>query len=148
MEIILLEDVKNLGYKDDIVEVKAGYGRNYLIPQKMAIIANATNRKVLAENVRQASHKADKVRQDAQNIADAIGDTVFQVSAKVGESGKIFGAVTPLQIADVLKEKGFEVDRRRISLEGDVKTLGNYVALLDLHKEVKHRVNFEVVAAE
>lgn len=148
MEVILKEDIKGLGYKNDLVNVKPGYGRNFLIPRGFAIIASTSNKKVMAENVKQASHKADKLKQDAQDIANGIGDTVLKIPAKVGESGRIFGAVTTLQISDALKEKGFTVDRKQISFNSEVKTVGDYVAELDLHREVKHNVNFTVVAAE
>lgn len=147
MDIILKTDITGLGYKNDIVSVKPGYGRNYLIPQGFAMLATDSNKKVVAENIRQASHKAEKIKNDAQAIADQIGDMVITIPAKAGESGKIFGRVTSIQIADALREKGFEVDRKKITIE-DVKTLGNYEATLDLHKEVKHKVNVEVVAAE
>ncbi|SDJ79036.1 large subunit ribosomal protein L9 [Catalinimonas alkaloidigena] len=146
MEVILKDDIKGLGYKNDVVTVKPGYGRNYLIPQGLAILANKSNRKVLEENMKQAAHKADKIRKDAEDIATAIGETKLQIPAKVGESGKIFGAVTPLQIADALKEKGYEVDRRKISFDSEVKSLGEYTATLLLHRDVHHTLNFEVVA--
>lgn len=147
MELILKEDIAGLGYKNDLVTVKPGYGRNYLIPQGFAMIASESNKKVLAENIRQAAHKADKIRKNAQDLAEAVGETVLEIPAKVGESGKIFGKVTTLQIADALKAKGFAVDRKKISFESEVKTEGSYVAILDLHKEVKHRVNFNVVGS-
>lgn len=146
MEVILKEDIKGLGYKNDLVDVKPGYGRNYLIPRGFAVIASEANKKVMAENIKQASHKAEKLKQDAQAIADGIGDLVLEIPAKVGESGRIFGAVTTLQISDALKEKGFEVDRKQISFRSEVKTVGEYVAELDLHREVKHEVNFKVIA--
>lgn len=146
MEVILKEDIKGLGYKNDLVDVKPGYGRNYLIPRGFAVIASEANKKVMAENIKQASHKAEKLKQDAQAIADGIGDLVLEIPAKVGESGRIFGAVTTLQISDALKEKGFEVDRKQISFKSEVKTVGEYVAELDLHREVKHDVNFKVIA--
>ena len=146
MEIILKEDIKGLGYKNDLVTVKPGYGRNFLIPRGFAVIASTSNKKVMAENVKQASHKADKLKQDAQDIANGIGDLVLEIPAKVGESGRIFGAVTTLQISDALKEKGFSVDRKQISFKSEVKSVGEYVAELDLHREVKHEVNFKVVA--
>ncbi len=145
MEIILKEDIKGLGYKNDIVNVKPGYGRNYLIPQGFAQVANAANKKVAAENVKQASHKADKIRKDAEDKAASIGDLVLEIPAKVGESGKIFGAVTTLQVAEALKNKGFDIDRKRISLNSDIKSLGDYTAEIDLHKEVKHEVTIRVV---
>ena len=146
MDIILKEDIKGVGFKNDIVSVKPGFGRNYLIPQGFAILATPSNRKVVAENLRQASHKADKIRQDASNLAESIGEITLEIKAKAGEAGKIFGAVTTLQISDALKLNGFEVDRKRISFEGEVKHLGEYHAVLQLHKEVQHRVKFNVVA--
>jgi large subunit ribosomal protein L9 len=145
MEVILKQDIKGLGYKNDVINVKPGYGRNYLIPQGFAIIANASNKKVIEENIRQAAHKAEKVKNDAQALADRIGDLVLEIGAKVGESGKIFGAITTLQISDALRVKGFEIDRKNITLPQDVKEVGEYVALLDLHKEVKKEVTFKVV---
>lgn len=123
MEVILKDDVKNLGYKNDIVTVKPGYGRNYLLPQGLAILADKTNKKIVAENVRQAAHKAEKVKTDAQNIANQIGDLVLDIPAKVGESGKIFGRVTTLQLAEALKARGVEVDRKRISFDQEPSTL-------------------------
>lgn len=146
MEVILKEDIQGLGYKNDAVTVKPGYARNYLIPKGQAIVATNSNKKMVAENVRQAAHKAEKIKQDAQAIADAIGDSVLKISAKVGENGKIFGAVTTLQISDALKTKGFEVDRKRISFKDQVKTVGEYEVVVNLHKEVQHDVKFEVVA--
>ena len=146
MEIILKDDVKGLGFKNDIVNVKPGYGRNYLIPQGIAVIADKSNKKVVAENIRQASHKAEKVKMDAQAIADQIGDTVIELRAKVGESGKIFGAVTTTQFSDALRARGIEVDRKKISFDQEVKSAGEYTASIALHKEVKHTVRFNVVA--
>lgn len=146
MEVILKQDVQNLGYKDDIVNVKPGYGRNYLIPKGFAILANESNRKMVEENVRQASHKAEKVKNDALELAEKIGDLVLEVGAKVGESGKIFGAITTLQISDALKEKGIEIDRKKISFNSDVKAVGSYAVTIDLHKEVKKEVPFNVVS--
>ena len=145
MEVILKDDIKNLGYKDDIVNVKPGYGRNYLIPQGLAVIASPSNRKMAEENTRQASHKAEKLKNDAQAIADKMGELTLEIPAKAGESGKIFGAVTTLQVADVLKEKGFEVDRRKIDFNQDIKNLGEYTAEIDLHKEVKKEITIKVV---
>jgi large subunit ribosomal protein L9 len=146
MEVILKQDIQGLGYKNDIVRVKAGYGRNYLIPQGFAILANTSNRKMIEENIRQASHKAEKIKNDALELADSIGDIVLEIGAKVGESGKIFGAITTLQISDTLKEKGFEIDRKKISFNTQVKEVGEYVTILDLHKEVKKEVTFKVVS--
>lgn len=146
MEVILKDDVKGLGYKNDTVTVKPGYGRNYLIPQGLAVIASVSNKKVVAENVRQAAHKAEKIQNDAQELANSIGDTTLEIPAKVGETGKIFGSVTTNQLSEALKAKGFDVDRKRISFDQDVKTAGEYTATLNLHKEVKHQVRFNVVA--
>jgi len=146
MDVILTQDVKGLGYKDDTVSVKPGYGRNFLIPRGIAIIANTSNRKRIEENIRQASHKAEKLKNDAEALAEKIGDVVLKIPAKAGESGKIFGAITTLQIADALKAKGFNIDRKQVTFQGDVKTIGEYTALLDLHKEVKKEVSFIVEA--
>ena len=146
MEIILKEDVKGLGYKDDIVDVRPGYAQNYLIPQGFAIAASSSNRKVRDENIRQASHKATKMKQDAEQLAENIGDMKLTLSTKAGESGKIFGAITPLQIADLLTEKGYNIERKKISLPNSVKELGEYDVELDLHKEVKHTIKVEVIA--
>jgi large subunit ribosomal protein L9 len=146
MEIILKEDVSGLGYKNDQVKVKDGYGRNFLIPRGMAILATESNKKIVAENIKQAAHKAEKIKSAALAVAEQVGDQVLTIVTKAGESGKIFGAVTTLQISEALKEKGVEVDRKKIVLKGDVKMLGNYTAVLDLHKEVKKEVAFTVVA--
>jgi len=147
MEIILKDDVKGLGYKNDLVTVKPGYGRNYLLPQGLAMLADKSAKKIVAENVRQAAHKAEKVKADAQAVADQIGAQVFELPAKVGETGKIFGRVTTLQLADALKAKGIDVDRKRLSFDQEPSTAGDYTATFNLHKEVKHTVNFRVVAA-
>ena len=146
MEVILKEDVKGLGYKNDTIAVKGGYGRNYLIPKGVAIVASESNKKMIAENVKQASHKAEKIKNDAEAVAKSIGEINIEIGAKVGEKGKIFGAITPLQISDALKEKGFEIDRRDIKIIGSVKEIGEYTAVLDLHKEVKNEIGFTVVA--
>ncbi|MGK7392669.1 MAG: 50S ribosomal protein L9 [Candidatus Cyclobacteriaceae bacterium M2_1C_046] len=145
MDVILTQDIKGLGYKNDIVNVKPGYGRNYLIPQGFAKIANESNKKHALEITRQASHKAEKLRKDAEEVANKIGDLTLEISTKAGESGKIFGAITPLQIADALKAKGFDIDRRKISLNQDIKQLGEYTASLDLHRDVQHEITVKVV---
>ena len=147
MEIILKQDIDKVGYKDELVNVKDGYARNYLIPQGMAVVASSSNKKVWEENVRQAAHKAAKIKKDAEELAEKIGDNVFQVKAKTGESGKIFGKVTSLQIADSMKEKGFDVDRRKITINEEIKSLGSYTATIELHKEVKKDVSVEVIEA-
>ena len=146
MEIILKDDVKGLGYKNDTVTVKSGYGRNFLLPQGLAMLADKTNKKITAENVRQAAHKADKIQGDAQAIADQIGNMVLDLAAKVGESGKIFGRVTTLQLAEALKAKGIDLDRKRLSFDQEPSVTGDYTATANLHKEVKHTIKFRVVA--
>ena len=146
MEVILTQNIQGLGYKNDTVSVKPGYGRNYLIPQGFAIIANNSNKKKIEENIKQAAHKAEKIKNDAIALSEKIGEVTLKVGAKVGESGKIFGAVTTLQISDLLAEKGIEIDRKLISFPVKPKEVGEYIALLDLHKEVKHEVKFEVVS--
>jgi large subunit ribosomal protein L9 len=145
MEIILKQDVQGLGYKNDVVKVKPGYGRNFLIPNGVALIANEANKKLIAENTRQASHKAAKVKQDATALTEKIGELTIEIKTKAGESGKIFGAVTALQIADVLKAKGFDIDRKKVILKETPKQLGTYHVTLDLHKEVKHEITVNVV---
>ncbi len=146
MEIILKEDIKNLGYKNDIVEVKPGYGRNYLIPKGMAIMATDSSKKIVSENVKQAAHKAEKIKTDALTIAQKLAGVTLEVKAKVGETGKIFGAVTSLQISDLLKDKGFAIDRKKITFKSEVKEVGEYALVVDLHKEVKVDMKFTVVA--
>ena len=145
MEVILKQDVTGLGYKNDIVKVKAGYGNNYLIPNGFALIANESNKRLINENVRQAAHKAAKVKQDAEALAAKVGDLSLDIKTKAGESGKIFGAVTALQIADALKAKGLDIDRKKVILKESPKQLGAYKVTLDLHKEVKHEITVNVV---
>lgn len=146
MELILKQDVSGLGYKNDIVKVKAGYGNNFLIPNGIAMIATDSNKRLVQENIRQAAHKASKIKQDAEALAAKIGELTVQLGAKAGESGKIFGAVTALQIADALKAKGFDIDRKKVVLKESPKQIGTYNVLLDLHKEVKHEIKVNVVA--
>ncbi|MFZ5972458.1 MAG: 50S ribosomal protein L9 [Bacteroidota bacterium] len=145
MEVILKQDVQGLGYKNDTVKVKAGYGRNFLIPNGVAIIANDSNKRKVAEDIRQASHKAAKIKQDAEALAQKIGNLTVEIKTKAGESGKIFGAVTALQIADALKAKGFDIDRKKVVMKESPKQLGTYSVSLDLHKEVKHTISVSVV---
>ncbi|MCB0496479.1 MAG: 50S ribosomal protein L9 [Cyclobacteriaceae bacterium] len=146
MEIILKQDIPGLGYKYDTVKVKPGYGRNFLIPQGFAILANDSNRKMMEENIKQASHKAEKLKADAEELAGKLQALSVKIGTKAGENGKIFGAVTSNQLAEVFKDSGFDVDRRRISFKGDIKTVGEYEAVVDLHREVKASINFTVVA--
>ncbi|MBL7871330.1 MAG: 50S ribosomal protein L9 [Cyclobacteriaceae bacterium] len=146
MEVILKQDVSGLGYKNDTVKVKPGYGRNFLIPTGVAIIANDSNKRLIAENIRQAAHKAAKLKQDAEGLAAKIGELTVEIKTKAGESGKIFGAVTAVQVAEILKSKGFEVDRKKVHFKEQPKQLGTYTVTLDLHKEVKHTLSVNVVA--
>ncbi len=146
MEVILLEDMLTLGYKDDIVNVKKGYARNYLIPQGKAIIATESAKKVLAENLKQRAHKLEQIKNEAQALADKMEGVSLTIGAKVSSTGTIFGSVTNIQIADALLEKGFEVERKLISIKGQVKEVGNYEAVAKLHKEVLVEIPFEVVA--
>ena len=146
MELILKQDIKNLGEKDDVVNVKPGYGRNFLIPKGFAAMATISAKKVLAENLKQAAFKQDKIKKDADAIAARLEGVKLTIGAKAGESGKIFGSVNTIQIADALKKEGFDVDRRRITFEVEPKFVGEYIANLNLHKEVKVQVPFEVVA--
>jgi large subunit ribosomal protein L9 len=146
MEVILKQDMQGLGYKNDLIKVRDGYGRNYLIPNGIALLATDSNKRMMEENTKQAAHKAEKIKTAATELAAKIGDTVIEIRTKAGETGKIFGAVTALQVSDALKVKGFEVDRRKIAFKTQPKDLGTYTALLDLHKEVKHEINVNVVA--
>lgn len=146
MDVILKQDIKGLGYKNDTVSVKPGYGRNYLIPQGFAIIANNSNRKHIDENIRQAAHKAEKIKKDAEEIAKKIGDLTIELNTKAGESGKIFGAITPNQVAEALRDRGYDIDRRKISFNQEIKELGDYTASLDLHRDIQHEINIKVVA--
>ena len=145
MEIILLTDIANLGHKDDIVDVKQGYGRNYLIPQGYAILATPSARKVVAENLRQRAHKEAKLKAEAEAIAAQLAEVKLTIGAKTSSTGKIFGSVNSIMISESLKEKGFDIDRKKIMLK-DVKEIGSYTALIKLHREVKVDVEFEVVS--
>ena len=148
MEVILKQDLANLGFANDIVNVKNGYANNYLIPQGLAVQATQTNRKILAENLRQRAFKEDKIRQDAQLIANQLEGVNLRIGAKASTTGKIFGSVNNIQIAEALKEqKGIEIDRRKIAIDGEaVKEVGSYKAKINLHKEVRVLIDFEVVA--
>ena len=145
MEIILKEDIQNLGYKNDIVKVKHGYGRNYLIPQGKAVIATESAKKILAENERQRAHKLAKIKADAEALAAKLNGIKLTLTAKVNEDGTIFGGVGAAQVAEALAAKGFEIDRKIIAAE-TVKAVGQYTAVINLHKEVKAEVTFEVAA--
>lgn len=144
MKVILKDYVKGLGEKNDIVVVKNGYGRNYLIPQGLATIATTSAVKMAEENVRQAAHKQEKIKTDAQGIADKLEGMKLTIATKAGSNGKIFGSVTTIQIAAALADKGFDIDRRKITTS-DIKMLGDFKATLDLHKEVSAEIDIEVV---
>ena len=145
-KIILKEDVQNLGYKDDVVEVKDGYGRNYLIPQGKAVIANSSNLKQLEENQRQRAHKLAKIKADAEAVAASLADVALTIGAKASATGTIFGSVNNIQIAEALEKLGHNIDRKIIVLKESVKELGKYTAKINLHKEVSVEIPFEVVA--
>jgi large subunit ribosomal protein L9 len=146
MEVILKTDIKGLGYKNDLVPVKAGYGRNYLIPQGFAVLATDSNRRILAENIKQAAHKAEKIKTEAETLSAKLAETILQIKAKIGESGKLFGKVTTLQISDALSAQGINIDRKKISINMPVQSAGEFEAEVDLHREVKQNVKFVVVA--
>ena len=148
MQIILKEDVQGLGYKDDVVEVKDGYGRNYLIPQGKAVIATPSARKVHAAPQRQRAHHLAKIKADAEALAAALATVELTIPAKVSETGTIYGSVNNVQIAEELEKLGHNVDRRVITINTPVKEVGKYTATAKLHKEVSVDINFEVVAAE
>jgi large subunit ribosomal protein L9 len=147
MDIILKQDVNGLGDKGEIVSVKDGYARNFLIPQGYAILATPSAKKVHEENTRQRAHKEEKIKQEAEEVANSLSGVSLTIGAKTSSSGKIFGSVNTIQIAEALKEKGFDIDRKNISIEGDlVKEVGKYKAQIKLHKEVKAEIDFEIVA--
>lgn len=146
MEVILLQDVKKLGQKDDIVNVKDGYGRNFLIPQGYAIAATPSAKKMHQENLRQRAHKEEKIKLAAQETAQSLAGLNLVVGTKASSKGKIFGSVNTIQIAEALKEKGFEIDRKSITLPDEqIKEIGKYKAVIKLHRDVKVEIDFEVV---
>jgi large subunit ribosomal protein L9 len=148
MEVILKQDVPKLGYTNEKVNVKPGYARNFLIPQGIAILATETNKKILAENLKQKAFKADKVLNEAEELAKGLKDLTVKIGAKAAESGKIFGSVNAIQIAQALKDQfKFDIDRKKIHVDGEhIKELGTYKARIILHKEVQLDINFEVFA--
>lgn len=145
MKIILKENMKNLGHQGDVVEVKNGYANNYLFPRSLAVMATASNIKIQDENNRQGVLKREKMKTDALALAEQLKEMSIVIGTKAGANGKIFGSITPLQISQVLKTKGFEIDRRKIEIN-DVKMLGNYTAILNLHRDVTVEVAVEVIA--
>ena len=146
MEIILKQDVANLGYKDEIVKVKNGYANNYLLPKGMAIIATPVNKKIHAENLRQRAHKEEALRKNAETQQAALNGETVKIIVKVGENGQLFGGVNNIMVAEALKEQhNYDVDRKNIVVE-TIKTVGNYTAKVNVYKEIKAELNLEVVA--
>jgi len=148
MEVILTQDVPNLGYANDKVNVKPGYARNYLLPKSLAILATGTNKKILAENLKQKAHKESKIRDESESMAEKLKDITVKIGAKAAESGKIFGSVNAIQIAGALKDQfKIDIDRKKIHVDGEhIKELGNYKARIQLHKDVQVEISFEVFA--
>lgn len=147
MEIILKQDVERLGSADDIVTVKDGYAQNFLIPKKKAIVATPTAKKILAENIKQRAHKEAKLKDEALKIAEKLANKKISIGAKTSSLGKIFGSVNTIQLAEAINKKGFEIERKQISLpEDSIKEVGTYTAKIKLHKEVIIELEFEVVA--
>jgi len=144
MEVILTQPVRNLGETDDLVKVKDGYGRNYLLPQGLAIMATQGNRKAVEEKKRQAAHKQDRLRSQAQEIADRLANHKLVIETLAGADGKLFGAVTTIMVANKLNDAGFDLDRRNIVI-GDIRHTGEFTAQIHLHREVKASVAIEVV---
>ncbi|MCQ2337270.1 MAG: 50S ribosomal protein L9 [Paludibacteraceae bacterium] len=146
MKVILKEDIHGLGYKDDVVTVKDGYGRNYLIPQQKAVLATESAMKVIAENLKQRAHKLAKIKADAEELAAKINGTTLQLGTKASSTGKVFGSVTSLQIAEAFEKQGLNIDKRTIVLKEPIKELGTFNVAVKLHKEVTAEVTIEVVA--
>lgn len=149
MEIILKQDVNKLGYKDEIVKVKDGYANNYLIPQGYAMVATPSNKKILAENLKQRAFKEAKIKQDAEAYAETLNKVEgLKIAAKASESGKIFGSVNTIQIADAIKAQfDIDVDRKKISIVGDaIKEIGTHKVVVSVYKEIKSEITFEVYA--
>jgi large subunit ribosomal protein L9 len=148
MEVILKQDVPNVGYANDKLNVKPGYARNYLIPKGLAILATESNKKILAEDLKQKAHKAEKIKMSAEELAKSLKDITVKIGAKAAESGRIFGSVNALQIAQALKDQfNFDVDRKKIHVDQEhIKELGSYKARINLHKEIQIEINFEVFA--
>lgn len=148
MEVILKEDVINLGYKDDIVNVKRGYGRNYLIPTGKAVIATDSARKVLAENLRQRAHKLAQIKAEAEALCEKINGITLTIATKTSSTGTIFGSVNSIQIAEELAKLGYEIDRKTIVIKDAIKEIGEYTVQVRLHKEVVATVNLNVITEE
>ncbi len=148
MEIILIEDVKNIGHKNDTIKVKDGYARNYLIPKKLAVMATESNKKITAENLKQKSFSENRIKNEAVALAEKLKNITVNIGAKVGTSGKIFGSINAIQISEAIKKQfNYDIDRKKITVDGEnIKEVGNYSATIELHREVSIVVNFEVIA--
>lgn len=147
MQIILKQDIPNLGYKDDLVVVKDGYGRNFLIPQGLAVIANEPNKKMRAENLKQRAHKEERIKKEAEEMRAKLEDVTLTIGAKTSSTGKIFGSVNNIQLSEALRKEGHEVDRKNILVKGDaIKEVGEYKAKIKLHKEVEFDLPFVVIS--
>ncbi len=148
MEIILKQDIHKLGYANDIVKVKKGYARNYLIPKGYAILATETNRKILAENIKQKTFREEKIRKEAETLAKALSNTMVKIGAKVAKNGKIFGSVNNIQVADAIKKQfNYTIDRKKIQIDSEsIKEIGIYTAKVHLYKDITVNISFEVVA--
>lgn len=147
MKVILKKDIADLGYTNDLIEVKNGYGRNYLIPQGLAILATESSQKVRAEDLKQKAFKEEKIKKEAEVLAKAIDGITVKIGAKAGTSGKIFGSVNVLQLSEAIKVQfKYEIDRKKISIDTAVKEVGSYTAKIKLHKDISVAFNFEVIA--
>jgi len=147
MEVILKQDMANLGQKDEIVKVKDGYANNYLVPQHFAMFATPSAKKVHAENLRQKAHKEEKIKDDALVISKKLEGVSLTISTKTSSTGKIYGSINTIQVAEALEANGFNIDRKQIALaEDQIKEIGKYVATIKLHKEVKVEVQLEIVS--
>ncbi len=147
MEVILKQDIQDIGHKNDIVTVKNGYGRNYLIPKGLAALATPSAKKMHEENIRQRAHKEEKIKNEAQEIAKKLEKVSLSIGAKTSSTGKIFGSVNTIQIAEALKEEGYKIERKNISIpEDQIKEVGKYTASVKLHKEVSVEIEFEIIA--
>ncbi len=146
MEVILRQDVENLGFANDVVKVREGYARNFLLPRGLAVSATQSERKQLAETLKQRAHKEAKVKAEAEKFAGMLADKTIKIGAKVGEKGKIFGSVNTIMLADAFKMLGVEIDRKHIKLKGEaIKTVGKYEAEVVFHRDVIKQIPFEVV---
>jgi large subunit ribosomal protein L9 len=146
MDVILKQDIKNLGFTDDIVKVRNGFGLNYLIPRGFAVIANDTNRKIHMEVVKQRAHKLNKLRSDADSLVAKLESVTLNIGAKVGENGKLFGSITSQQLVEKLKSMGYEIDKKNLVMPEDhIKKTGTYTAEIIVHRDIRAKLNFEVV---